>query len=165
MSTAMDALLAEVTDLVWLLETQNNAFTSDPIFTVQRKHRQYGMDSDYCEHFAWFDAEEPEHPLCDDTTDAEERAKYELLEKTYDGEIDWPEELGDEQMWTRTGYIDTWEFVQVFLTREAAEAYRKDQAHNLGETRLYVESGYNNPEWKRLRALPSRILSVLAGRL
>jgi hypothetical protein len=158
-----DKLLAELTDLVELLETQDNAITSDPLFTVQRKHRQYGMDTDYCENFAWFDAEEPSHPVCDD--DPEEHSKYELLEKAYDGTIDWPETFGSEEMWSRTGYIDRWEFVQAFLTREAAEAYRRNQAHNLGETRVYVESGYNNPEWKRLRALPARVLGVLAGRL
>lgn len=134
------------------LTTQDNAFTSDPIFVVQQKRVRFGMDMDYCEHFAWVDSE-GEREIRDDTTDAEDQATLALLEKAYNAEIDWPDELGDEELWTRTGYDVQWEFVQPFLTRAAAEQFRADQAHNLGESRVYVESGYNNPEWKLLRQL------------
>lgn len=142
------------------LATQDNAITSDPIFTVQQKRRQYGMDVDYAENFAWVDAEDAEHSIDDDTTDPEDRIMWSMLEEIRYGGAAWPEPgdprralLGSEEMWTRTGYVDRWEFVQPFLTLEAAEQFRRNQAHNLGETRIYVESGYGNPEWKLLRAI------------
>lgn len=139
------------------LATQDNAITSDPLFTVQQKRRQYGMDPDYCEGVAWVDAEDYD-AVHSDATDPEERAKFQLLERFHagEGEIEWPSDLGAEDCWSRTGYLDRWEFVQAFLTLKAAEAFRRDQAHNLGETRIYVESGYRNPEWKLLREIVAR---------
>ena len=135
------------------LTTQDNAITSDPIFVVQQKHRQFGLDMDYCENFAWVDSY-GERTICDDATDEEDTIKLALLEKAHDGEINSPtEEVGDKEGWTRTGYLDKWEFVQPFLTRAAAERFRADQSHNLGVTRVYVESAYRNPEWRLLREI------------
>lgn len=131
------------------LRTQDNAITSDPIFVVQRLHREVGWDPDYTEHICWIDGANEDYVYPD--VDPE---RHKRLEAAYLGEIDWPEdEAQPEDEWTRTGFMWKWEFVQPFMTREAAEAFRAAQAHNIGESRVYVESGYRNPEWRLLRAI------------
>jgi len=118
------------------LRTQDDACTRDPIFVVQQRKRIYGMDGDYVDQFAWItdDAD------CDEA-DIEEAAK---LEAKYESDEETPG-------WMRVAYHDTWEFVQPFFTRAAAEAFIARNAHRLTDPRVYVDSAYRNPEWQAVR--------------
>lgn len=124
------------------LLTQDNACTSDPIFMVQRHCRQYGFDPSYSDNVVWLYSDESIE------VDAEQ-AK--ALEDQYDLTGHEPDNR------TRTSYQDSWENVQPFFTRAAAEGYIARNAHRLRgrlciEPRIYVESGYRNEEWIALRA-------------
>ena len=122
------------------LLTQDNACTADPMFMVQRFRRKYGIDTAYVDTIAWLHADEGNE------VDAEEAA---ALEKAYHQTYKEPDGF------TRTAYVDEWESVQAFFTRSAAQRYADRNAHNLrscgNEPRIYVESGYRNPEWIALR--------------
>lgn len=50
----------------------------------------------------------------------------------------------------------------VCFTQAAADEYIRVNRHNLREPYVYVESGYNNPEWKRLREF---LLTLAPGRV
>lgn len=45
-----------------------------------------------------------------------------------------------------------WLIVTVFFTDSGAKNWIKENEHN-GTYRIYVASGYNNPEWKAVRRL------------
>lgn len=111
--------------------------TAEPLFLVERKRRVYGFDPRFTEEVAWLDGEEVEA-----ATDGE---TFKRLEEGH--------ERGDDEPdgWTRTGFVDRWEFVTVCFTKQAAEAYIEDQKHNLGEARVYVDSAVRNPEMKAIR--------------
>ncbi len=127
-----------------LLLSQDNRSTAHPIYVVERRVRDFGYEPEYSEEQAWVCAE--------DELTVTKDSDPELFAKFQDGIFDGEHE-GDEGRWETVGYKDRWEFVQPFLTREAAETYRKNEAHNLGEARVFVASGHRNPEWAWLRDL------------
>lgn len=130
-----------------LLLTQDNAGTSDPVFVVERKVREYGYDGDYHDATACWVNSEMELTLSKGVDESNEyRLKFEHIEHRHSVS-------GAPEGWTRTHYVDRWEYVQPFLTREGAEAFIADNKHNLGECRVYVGSAHGNPEWKAVRAL------------
>lgn len=137
-------MLGELERLHEALATQDNAITSNPIFLVQQKRRHIGFDAAYEEdedRLIWINGAAEE-----EVTRVSDPARFACFQAgNFDGE--------EAEDWEVFGFTDSWEFVQPFLTREAAEEFRRREAHNLGETRIYVESGHRNPEWKRLRAL------------
>jgi hypothetical protein len=149
--TLADTDLAELERVVALLKTQDNAITADPIFMVQQRHRQYGMDEELCEHYCFVHADDSDHEVNEES----DPTRFERFSDDDFGE-------DDPEFWTRTGYVDTWQNIQPFLTREAAEEFRKREAHNLGETRVYVESAYRNQEWRWLRALLPAVATELS---
>lgn len=119
------------------LRTQDNLATSHPLYVVEKRRRHY-FGGTAALHYpcAWLDEYGCEA--------SEEEAKE--LQAKYD-------ETGDEpEPWTYTEYLDTWEFVQAFLTQEAAAEYVKSNAHNLGVSRVFVYSGYRNYEMQAVRA-------------
>jgi len=133
-------------DLEWLAElrlnlrTQDNRITSYPMFIVEQRKRLYGLDPEYADEdgIAWmFDSEEwPK----DDPDRIEAEAEYDSTGEEPDG-------------WTRTGFIDQWEFVTACFTEQGCQDYLELNGHNLGKTRIFVESGHRNEEWQRLRKL------------
>lgn len=126
------------------LRTQDKACTAHAIFVVERKVRDYGFDEDYAQRFAWVNSG-AEECVCD----KDQPERFAELERGEDSE----DETGkrNDEDWVCTGYRERWEFVQPFLTREAAENYGRSQAYNLGEWRVFVESGHRNYEWQWLR--------------
>lgn len=105
------------------LHTQDNAATAEPIYTVQEKHRIYGVDSGYSDDHVWVDPNNETQECSEDTPGA-----------------------------VRVGYVDKWMFVTAFLTLEAARQYRDNNAHrHPGGVRIYVASAYRNPEMIRVR--------------
>lgn len=104
------------------LETQDNAGTKWPVFLVQQRERIYGVEQDWADGIAWVDGEGVEVA----TNDPDFAA--------------WSS--------TETGYVDQWVFVQPFFTREAAQLYIGENAHNLTDPRIYVDSVHRNKEWQ-----------------
>lgn len=119
------------------LRTQNNRMTADPIFLVQQKVRDYGLDTDYADshEITWIDQ--------DSEVDASERIR---LEAEYDKTLDIPDG------YHRTAFRDRWETVQPFFTEQGAKDYIAINGHNLREPRIYVDSAYRNAEWQAIRA-------------
>lgn len=123
-------------------DTNDTGGTADPIYMVQEKRRIYGVDLDYTEHTQWVEKENSETFF--DTE--EERDSYIAECKEDDPESDPPE-------FREVGYIDIWVHIQPFFTRQGAERYIAENAHNLNEPRVYVESAYRNKEWQAIRSL------------
>ena len=107
------------------IATQDNLATAHPLFLVQQRIRDYGYDPLYCDSCVWVDEEGEE--------------------------LDNQEE-GEEPQDTWTGYRDRWEYVQTFFTRAAALQFIDNNKHRYyNELRIYVDSGYRNPEWQTVR--------------
>lgn len=117
--------------------TQDNRCTSEPIWIVQVCRRIYGMDPDYVSDLAWIDED-------GDPAGPEEAAE---LEREYEATGDEPD------CWTRTAYIDVWEFVTACMTEAGCQAYIDRNGHNhSGELRIYAHGSYRNEEWRAVRA-------------
>lgn len=115
---------------------RNDHYTADPIYTVQREVRIYGLDDDYAERFAWIEDSAP----CASGLSAR-------LERRFNR--DWP--IPDR--YKRIGYCTQWQFVDAYLSYEAAkERVEYESRKHHGTYRTYVESGCRNHEWKALQA-------------
>lgn len=119
------------------LRTQDNRATATPIFAVQQRRRIYGMDPDYAEEHVWIDG-------CNDHAEADEEMARAL---------DRMHERGQkiDGCWTRTAYIDTWEFVTACFTEQGCKDYLAINGHNLTDPRIYAYGGYRNHEWAAVR--------------
>lgn len=121
-------------ELAHKLRTQDNDCTADPLFAVQRKVRDAGYDLEWTDGVTWIsDGEE-----CDPE-------EIELLGSAYAETCEVPDG------YDRTGYVDRWEFVQGFLTRDAAEAFIAANSHRYAPMQISVESFHRNTEMLRLR--------------
>ena len=98
--------LKEISDR---MKDQDNRMTADPIFLVQQRKHIFGMDLDYVDDVAWIFDSEYEYYYGDTNPEFLEALVY------YGENYEMPEN------WTRTGYIDIWEFVQPFFSLKAAE--------------------------------------------
>ena len=110
------------------LRTQDNACTEHPMFCVQEKNIQYGMDPQFCDHEVWID-----------TSDGVE-------------EVEAPADGEETDTITRSGKFEYWETVMVAFTLVGCQEYLKLNGHNhRGETRIYVESLRRCPEMIAIR--------------
>jgi hypothetical protein len=135
--------MAELQRIVARLADQDHAMTADPAYVVERRRERCGLDPDYASTVVWVNPED-DYAEADDAKAAELDLLDDLHEPT--------------APWFRIGKEEWWERVQWCLTREGAEAYIKLNGHNLGETRIYVESGWRNHEWITLReSLPALV--------
>ena len=118
------------------LLTQDGQCTTDPVFVVQQRKRDYGYDPQFSDDgdIVWlnegYEVDEDE---------------WKKLEAKY-------EETGDEpDDHYRTAYKDRWEAVTVFFTDKAARKYIEANAHRMTNPRVYVDSAYRNKEWQMIR--------------
>ena len=111
------------------LHNQDNRCTRNPMFCVQRKRRDVGYDAGFAARFCWRDSANDE--------------------TIYDDDPDFKEPEGDE--WDKFGYVDRWETVMVAFTEAGCQDYLRQNGHNLGETRIYVESFNRCPEMIAIR--------------
>lgn len=141
MNGALSDTQAEmVRELAGRIRSENNAGTADPIYCVQQKRLQWGMDPCSGEGTVeWLN-----HGGDYETATPEEHAR---LERLFSDGDDAP------SGWVRCAYIEVWEDVNPFLTREGADRYIASNRHNLNEPRVYVNPACCNPEWKFLREL------------
>lgn len=119
------------------LRTQDNRITAEPIFLVQQKVRQTGIDNDYADHALWLD---------EDWNEIEDKDEIARLE------TEWQDTFEAPEGFTRTGYVDRWDFLQPFFTEAAAKRFIEGNAHRYDELRIYVDSAYRNVEWQAIRA-------------
>ena len=131
--------MSKASDIAQAIATQDNAITADPVFVVQRKVRDYGYDTDYSDDLVWLN---------------EDGNEIGSVEEWDEVQAEYAETEVEPAGYTRTAYKDRWEFVQPFLTRAAAEEFVESMKYH-GEHRVYVDSGYRNPEWQWLRTLPA----------
>jgi hypothetical protein len=83
---------------------------------VQEKHTEYGFDPKWCDDTVWIDTEDG----CN------------IVEAPVDGE--------ETDTVFKTGFKDRWETVMVAFTEEGCKDYLRQNGHNHGKTRIYVES-------------------------
>lgn len=111
---------------------ENDHCTADPVFTVERRRRIFGIDFDYCQEHTWVDD-------CGECN-IEECAR---LDATYD-------ETGNEpDGYTRCGYMDVWENVASYITPEPAREFASAKGDDY---RVMVDSGCRNAQWRALRS-------------
>jgi hypothetical protein len=115
--------------------SQDNEFTSHPIFVVKKMVRRFGFDTTYSEDtITWINA---------DGNEADEKIIINLnkeYENSYSDCING---------YTRTGYQDHWEPIASFFTKEAADKLVAGKRRN--EFRVYVDSAHRNHECRMIR--------------
>jgi len=99
--------------------------TMNPMFCVQKKHRDEGYDAAYACNLCWRDS-------ANDIT-------------IYDDDKDFAGPPTEDE-WEEFGYVDRWDTVMVAFTEEGCQEYLRQDGHNLGETRIYVMSFNRCPE-------------------
>ena len=135
-----------------LLHTQDEQYTANAMFVIERKRILAGCDPDYsqgADDVVWC-IEDSMIFLGDDGFDDLEGAYQE------DGTV--PEN------YTRTCYLVKWDFVTAFFTDEAAKAFVSQHGHKYdGELRVMVEGEPRNDEWKKLRNWMMSFAAALAS--
>mgnify|MGYP001579768353 CR=1 FL=1 len=127
------------------LAVQDSRMTSNPVFAVQQKERQFPGDPDADDPYYWVD---------DDWDEVgEEIAKLldEADEMGWSKIVDSDERAREVDDYSKVYYRDVYRFVQPFFTEAGAKRYIEINGHNLREPRIYVESGYRNEEWETVR--------------
>lgn len=118
------------------LLTQDNRITANPIFVVEQRVRDYGMDPGYADEWVWHNADGDW-----EKADEDEAARLDALLE--DGE--------DTGSWERVYYQERWQFVTACLTERGCEDYIALNGHNLTDPRIFVHSGHRNHEWQAVR--------------
>jgi hypothetical protein len=113
------------------LLTQDNLATEYPIFLVQVEYAIYGVDPEFHD-----DAEEYFYDSCGWNILSEEC----LEEFVKDGGI-----------YSNAYLVKRWKTVTSCFTEKGAEDYIEANRHNLGKTRIYVDSLYRNAEMIAIR--------------
>lgn len=130
------------------VQTQDNSWhmTSYPIYLIQRKIRDYGLDPSYCDEYVWLDDS-------GDYNELEPEEDEELIKKL----DEWDDSIHgmptEYRGYTKVYYRDRWEFVTLFFTEKGARSWMESNKHRYdeGELRLYVDSAYRNGELREIR--------------
>ena len=125
----------KIKELIKNLREQDNRITENPIFMLQVKERIYGFDDGYSDNHIWLDRG-------DEIYDEDLIAELNQKDENYD-EID--------KRYYKCYYREEWLNKMPFFTEVGAKNYIAINGHNLGEHRIYVESGYRNAEWAMIR--------------
>lgn len=121
-----------------LIRTQDNRFTSHPLFVVEKKVVDAGYEDGYADFYQWVDFENDYYEA-----DEEEAAHLDAM-LAHD-----PESLPTG--WAKIGCKIRWEFVTCCFTEQGCKDFLKVNGHNVGESRIYVYSGWRNYEWQDVR--------------
>lgn len=121
------------------LRTQDNQYTADPIFIVQKFERTHGFDPDYCEDTVFLE--------CEHEYDEADLEEWGLTE----------DEAREENGLTETGFKDDWVFVNAHFTRKSADSFIESNSHRFPKgLRVYVDSMHRCPEMIALRKMLMR---------
>lgn len=121
---------------------KNNHFTKDPMFCLQKLHRETGYDITYADNQCWWNAELSEVIYDDDTTERKEDLEFKEDNDAWEGPY---------------GYKDQWQTVMISLTQKGINDYMERDGHNVrrsafrGQTRTYVESFHRCEEMINVR--------------
>jgi len=127
----------DLRDIAERLRTQDNLCTAEPMFCVQERKRDIGYDANYSDgDTVWIDM---------DGGDFSEVP---------------PETPGAEEF----GWKDRWETVMTCFTEAGCKDYLRQNGHNHGETRIYVQSFRRCDEMIRIRAWLLGLFDAEAGR-
>lgn len=136
-------MLEKLLEIARRMKNQDTQCTAHPVYVVQERRRVYGIDPQWTDDIVWlYDGEE-----IDDSDEDLIKAK-----RYYEEHLEEP-----EPEWTRTGYIDRWEFVQLFFSREAADDYIRSNKHRLKDPHVYVDSAYRNYELQDIIEILNRL--------
>lgn len=133
------------------LHSQDNRWTSHPMFEVRKHHEIYNVDPDDSDGFIWLDG------FNNLVTDTELTAVLdrEVEEHGFDYDYAISSNAIKDGVTYRRSYYQTKEVTvggATFFTRDAAEAYIKaNQKRHTEELYVFVESGFRNPEWQQVR--------------
>lgn len=134
-----------IQDIAQDMSTQNNNNTAEPMFVVQARKRIYGMNSDLGTEYAWLsdDADRAE-------ADAETVIRLEsLFKESYEDSFAIQDANDPESKTTydRVWYVNEWESVMCFFTRNAAKEFIERNGHLYANgLRIYTDSLHHNPE-------------------
>lgn len=121
-----------------LLRTQDNRLTDQPLFIVQRRVRHWGIDSEHeNDGYVWVETESGDY------SEADERTAKRLDALDDDGR--------STGKWEKSYYRQSWEFVTACFTEAGCADHIRMNGHNLGETRIYADGSYRNPEYRAVR--------------
>jgi len=126
-------------------ERSNDHYTADPMFVVQRKRLVAGIDTDYDPEIGWLDEE----------CDLIEGSERDQLETEYQKSLEVPDG------YTRTGISWEWEYVDTYLTPQAATA----RINGGKDGRVYVESACRNHEMRIVREFLKSLARVQTASL
>lgn len=119
-----------ITEIGLRMNSQDDSHcTNAPIFLVEQRRRYYGIDPEWTDDVAWLHDGEEVSP--------EEAVK---LEEDYYNDWTVPEDH------VRTGYMEVWQFVTCFFTRDGADGYIEHNKHKYNDLRVTVDSLYRNHE-------------------
>lgn len=123
------------------LLTQDNCYTTDPVYVVQEKYKQSVPDyrGEFVEYIETMSGDNCSYDSYEEMVEA-------FLESGYDKE----EQINDSDYFENSYNID-WRNINYHFTREGAEWFIKRKKHDYNELRIYVDSLYHCYEMKMLR--------------
>lgn len=119
-----------------ILANPNDHGTSQPIWEVQERERDYRYDEAIDDTHVWLD---------DDHNEVREPDEIQRLNDHWDDHDEAPDG------YTRCAYVDRWVTVTVCFSRQGADDYIRVNGHNLTDPRIYVDSLYRNHEMIAVR--------------
>lgn len=131
------------------LHSQDNQWTSHPMFEVRKRLQIHGVLADCAESWVWLDEEVclvTDQTLIDSLDRHVEEHGFDFEYEVMDKE--------NETSYSRSYYRTKEVTVDgaTFFTRDAAEAYIKaNQKRHNEALYVFVESGWRNPEWQQVR--------------
>jgi len=137
-----------IKELIENLKTQDNYITSDPIYTVQKLKKIYGLDLDYGEYYDWINNENDFY-VADSKLKAELDRAYILNRSSFT----YDDEIIIVNGWEKSFFYAEWETIETFLTEKSAKDYIELHKHRYpdSELKMFVASGYRNPEMRAIR--------------
>lgn len=140
-----------------ILEDKYDHCTADPFFLIYRDRKIYGIEHEYTDLFEYFDVDGDCDRIPIDSSQVEEDAEDGRYEYSY------VDEDGVRRELQKLGYVTVPEFVQVFLTKPAAERWLEANKYKYAEgCYIYVESAHRNSHIKNLRESLKEIVNESA---
>lgn len=132
------------------LHSQDNRWTSHPMFEVRKRRRIYNMEHDDAQGFVWLD----DHNNL--VTDTELIAALDRGVEEDGFDFGYSVTDTETDVTYRRSYFREIEVVvnegAGFFTQDAADAYIKaNQKRHDEKLYVFVESGFRNPEWQQVR--------------
>ena len=130
----------QLKEIGFLIETQSNRLTDQPMFIVQEQVIDYGYSPEYSDDYVWIDHSNEDLP------EADEETAEKLDEIDEEGDV-----FGDGAFWEKVYYQTRWEFITACFTEKGCQDFINADGHNHGELRIYAVGSFRNNEFRRVR--------------